>query len=332
MRMVLKTLGVLVVCAGVVALSGYLYLLLAFPKVDAAPAVRAEATPARVARGKYLADHVAVCTDCHSQRDWTRYAGPIEPDTYAAGGQVWDETVGFPGRLVSKNLTPAALGTWSDGEVLRAITEGVSKDGTPLFSLMPYAMYGKHMAREDALAIVAYLRTLPPRQTDIAPRRLAFPLPLVVRTLPARAQMPATAPPATDVVAYGAYLTNVAACAECHTPVDSQHTPLPGMHLAGGQEFPLPNGLIARSANLTADSATGIGAWTEDMFLARFTAWRDGSPHVPVKPGDFNTPMPWQSYAGMTDADLKAIFAYLQTVPAVSHRVEKIGRRDATDE
>lgn len=333
MRIVWKTLGGLLACVGVLAVSGYLYLLLAYPRVDAAPAVRAEATPERLARGKYLADHVAVCTDCHSQRDWTKYAGPVKPDTYAAGGEVWDETVGFPGRLVSKNLTPAALGSWSDGEVLRAITEGVSKDGTPLFSLMPYALYGKHLSREDALAIVAYLRTLTPRTTEIAPRRLDFPLPLVVRTLPARATLPAAAPPATDVVAYGAYLTNVAACTECHTPVDSRHTALPGMQLAGGQEFPLPNGLVARSANLTSDRGTGIGAWTEDEFVAKFAAYRDGSPLVPVKAGDFNTPMPWQSYAGMTDADLKAIFAYLKTVPAVAHRVEKVGRRDgAADE
>ena len=332
MRIVMKTLGVLLACAALLAVSGYSYLLLAYPRVAAAPVVRAEPTPDRLARGKYLADHVAACTDCHSQRDWTRYAGPIKPDTYGAGGEVWDETVGFPGRLVSRNLTPAALGTWTDGEVMRAITEGVAKDGTPLFSLMPYAMYGKHLAREDALAIVAYLRTLTPRDTEIAPRRLAFPLPLVVRTLPTPASMPTTPPPATDAVAYGAYLTNVAACAECHTPVDGRHVPLPGKHLAGGQEFPLPNGLIARSANLTSDRATGIGAWSEEEFLARFAAYRDGTPLVSVGAGDFNTPMPWQSYAGMTDNDLKAIFAYLRTVPAVSQRVEKMGRRAATDE
>jgi hypothetical protein len=91
--------------------------------VGPAPTLRVEATPERVARGKYVVEHVAVCTDCHSQRDWTRYAGPIKPDTYGVGGEVWDEAVDFPGRLVSLNITPAALASWSDGEIVRAFTQ-----------------------------------------------------------------------------------------------------------------------------------------------------------------------------------------------------------------
>jgi hypothetical protein len=100
------------------------------------------------------------------------------------------------------------------------------------------------------------------------------------------------------------------------------------MRLAGGQEFPLPNGLIARSANLTPDT-TGIGGWTEAQFVEKFKAYADGRAHVPVGASDFNTPMPWQSYAGMTTEDLAAIFAYLQSTPAIRHTVEKVGRRPA---
>jgi hypothetical protein len=327
MRLVFKVLGVLAVCVAVLAACGYSYLLLAYPKVGAASAVLAEATPERIARGKYLADHVAGCSDCHSQRDWTRYAGPLQPDTYGAGGEIWDESVGFPGRLVARNITPAALGSWTDGEILRAFTEGLSRDGTPLFPLMPYPTYGQYMSRDDALAIVAYLRTIPPRTRQIADRTLHFPLPLLVRTMPATANSQAARPDPSDRVGYGGYLTNIAGCAECHTPVDGRRAPIAGKRLAGGQEFPLPNGLVARSANLTPH-ATGIGGWTEEQFVAKFTAYASGAPHVPVTPGDFNTPMPWQSYAGMTTADLGAIFAYLQTVTPVAQTVEKIGRRD----
>ncbi len=326
MRLVMKALGVVAICVGVLGLGGYGYLLLAYPKVGPAPDVRAEPTPERIARGKYLADHVAVCTDCHSQRDWTRYAGPLKPETYGAGGEIWDESVGFPGRLVARNITPSALASWTDGEIVRAFTEGLSRDGTPLFPLMPYPSYGKHMAQDDVLAIVAYLRTIPPRTQQLADRTLHFPLPLVVRTMPAKANLQATRPDPSDRGAYGQYLTNIAGCADCHTPVDARKTPLADKRLAGGQEFPLPNGLIARSANLTPD-ATGIAGWSEEQFIAKFKAYSDGAAHVPVKAGDFNTPMPWQSYSGMTREDLRAIFTYLQTVPPVKNAVEKVGRR-----
>jgi hypothetical protein len=331
MRLVLKVIAGLMACTVVLAVGGYLYLLLAYPKVGPAPAVRAEATPERIARGQYLADHVAMCTDCHSQRDWTRYAGPLKPDTYGVGGEVWDETMDFPGRLVARNITPAALGSWTDGEILRAFTEGVSRDGTPLFPLMPYTTWGEHMAQDDALAIVAYLRTIPARTQRLDERSLHFPLPLVVRTMPARANGAARRPDRSDRVAYGAYLTNIAGCAVCHTPVDDSHAPITAKRLGGGQEFPLPNGLVARSANLTPD-VTGIAGWTEEQFVAKFKAYAGGAGTVPITPADFNTPMPWASYAGMTTDDLGAIFAYLRTVPAVSQVVEKVGRRpSATD-
>ena len=203
MRVLVKVLGVLVVSACVLAVGGYSYLLLAYPRVGPAPDLRVDATPERIARGRYLADHVAVCTDCHSQRDWTRYAGPLKPETYGAGGEVWDETVGFPGRLVARNITPASLGAWTDGEIVRAFTEGVARDGTPLFPLMPYTTYGQHMAPDDAQAIVAYLRSIPARTQQIADRTLHFPLPLVVRTMPARANTRAVRPDGADAVRPG---------------------------------------------------------------------------------------------------------------------------------
>jgi mono/diheme cytochrome c family protein len=325
MRRALKVVGVLVGCLVLLAVAGLAYLLVAYPKVGAASDVRVDATPARVARGQYLAQHVSVCTDCHSQRDNSRYAAPVKPETLGAGGDVWDEKIGFPGYLVARNLTPAALAGWSDGEILRAFTEGVARDGTPLFPIMPYPAYGQHMAREDALAIVAYLRTLPPRTVAATERRLDFPLSLVVRTMPAASHMPASPPPSTDRKAYGEYLTRIAACGECHTPRDQ-----PERYMAGGEEFPMPNGTVARSANLTPH-ATGLAGWTEDVFLARFAAYADGAGHAPVAPTAPNTPMPWGSYAGMTREDLAAIFSYLQTVPAIDNRVEKFGQRAANE-
>jgi hypothetical protein len=73
---------------------------------------------------------------------------------------------------------------------------------------------------------------------------------------------------------------------------------------------------ITYSANLTPDENTGLGIWTEDMFLR---AIRDGK-HMgtsrPILP-----PMPWPVYRNWTDDDMKSVFAYLKTVPAVSNHV-----------
>jgi hypothetical protein len=82
----------------------------------------------------------------------------------AADVSIVGPEMGLPGRITSKNLTSDAktgLGSWTDGEILRAIREGVSKDGHALFPLMPYPNY-RTMSDEDAYAIVAYLRTLKP--------------------------------------------------------------------------------------------------------------------------------------------------------------------------
>jgi len=109
------------------------------------------------------------------------------------------------------------------------------------------------MAREDVEAIVVYLRTLPPLPIQsLPPRQLSFPLPLIVRTIPT-APSHGPLPDASDRVAYGRYLVNAAVCADCHTPMDDQGAPLPGMDFAGGTPFS-PNGVgLVRSANITAE-------------------------------------------------------------------------------
>ncbi|MCC6165168.1 MAG: c-type cytochrome [Acidobacteria bacterium] len=322
MRIFIKTLVLLVCCVAAIAAGGFTYLMLGYPKVGPAPDVTIERTSERIARGKYLADHVAACTDCHSQRDWARYAGPVKDGTYGAGGEVFDESMGMPGRVVSRNITPGALGDWTDGEILRAMTAGVSRDGSPLFPLMPYLDYGAHMDPEDAKAIVSYLRTIPASSHAPEPTRLNFPLPLIVRTMPQQPARVATRPATDDRVAQGEYLVQMAGCTHCHTPMDDSRQPLPGRTLAGGTPFAFPNGVVARAANLTPH-ASGIGAWTEADFVQRFKS-AAVEPQLVVA-GGFNTPMPWQAYAGMTSDDLGAIYAYLRTLPAVDHAVEKVG-------
>jgi hypothetical protein len=69
--------------------------------------------------------------------------------------------------------------------------------------------------------------------------------------------------------------------------------------------------------------ANGLGSWTEEMFVQRFKMY--GENYVPEKlgPNDFQTIMPWMMYAGMNEDDLKAIFAYLKSLPPTDNKIEK---------
>ena len=145
----------------------------------------------------------------------------------------------------------------------------------------------------------------------------------VTRTIPAPAAFTVRPSPG-DTVRYGEYLTNAGACTDCHTPME-QGVPIPAMAFAGGEEFPLPGGGYVRSANITADAVTGIGTWTEQQFVDKFTAMATAPDQVLTTPADRkkNTVMPWKAYGGMTRQDLAAIYAYLRSLSPIVHRVEK---------
>ena len=322
MKKLVKVLLFLVAIVVLIAGAGVGYLFAKYPDVPAAENITVVSTPEKVARGEYLSKHVAQCVDCHAVRDFTKYAGPIVEGTLGRGG----ENFGIAGTAVralhSRNITPAGIGDWTDGELIRAFTVGVNKDGEPLFPIMPYPRYAR-LSREDVEAIVAYVRTLKPAEYTAPPRDLAMPLPLVVRTIPKAAEF-RPVPAKSDRVAYGEYMTNAASCAECHTPMDGQGTPLPGMDFAGGFEFPLPGGGVVRSANITPDADSGIGTWTEQQFIDKFKAF-DGAPLRSLTAAEQreNTVMPWLGYAGMTTEDLGAIYAYLRTLKPIVNRVKK---------
>src|SRR5690606_11857148 len=138
-----------------------------------------------------------------------------KPGTEGCGGEAFPQPFGT---LYAPNLTQ--LQDWSDGEIFRAIAEGVAKDGRPLFPLMPYPRYGA-MSTEDLYSIIAYLRTLKPIEKRVPPGELKFPMNLIVRT------MPRPAAPSSDPIGSGSYLVNAAACADCHTPHE-KGAPVPG--------------------------------------------------------------------------------------------------------
>jgi len=322
MKKVFKIVGYVFVGILAVIAAGVLYMQYAFPNVDAAPAISVKATPALIERGEYLANNVAVCVDCHSERDWSRFAGPVVPGTEGKGGDRFDHSMGFPGVYYAKNITSdkeTGIGAWTDGEVYRAITSGVNKDGDPLFPVMPYKSFSQ-MAEQDIYAIIAYLRTLDPIKHEVPKSDPDFPMNLILRTMPSSPKK--MQPVLDDQLSRGKYLLTIASCSDCHTPTD-KGTPIEDKFMAGGFEFKLPNGTL-RAANITPDKETGIGTWTEDAFVNRFKMHlQPEMANKKVEPNEFNTIMPWQMYAGMKDEDLRAIYQYLQTIEPKKNKVVK---------
>jgi mono/diheme cytochrome c family protein len=142
-------------------------------------------------------------------------------------------------------------------------------------------------------------------------------------------------------IARGKYLVTFGGCGDCHTPLKMtgkgpmpdltrilsghpQDTKLPPPDLKPGPWFAATAGMtawagpwgITYAANLTPDQNTGLGIWTEEMFVKAIRTGRHMGSGREILP-----PMPWQGIGTLTDEDLKAIFAYLRTVPAVANRV-----------
>ncbi|MDK9701446.1 MAG: cytochrome c [bacterium] len=315
-RILLYTVaGIIVLVTGVLG-----YVRFGLPNVGDAPNWTAKSSPEILERGEYLTHHVVGCIDCHSERDWTKFSGPVIDGTWGKGGEVFDAKYGLPGSFTAKNITPYHLRSWSDGELFRTITSGVSKDGSPLFPIMPYDNFN-HLDPEDVNAIIAYVRTLPAIANDPPPSQVKFPMSLIERLIPMKYNSP-TRPPETDRVSYGKYLATVSSCVFCHTPI-VKGKPNELMKFGGGMEFQMPKGGTVRAANISPDNLSGIGLWTEEQFLAKFKQYQHRDSLATVLPGEFNSIMPWNVYAGMKEEDIRAIWSYLRTVPAVNHKVEK---------
>lgn len=327
MKKVLKGVAWLIGIAVVLAGAGIAYLKLAKPDVGAAPKITIAATPERIEHGRYLANHVAVCMDCHSTRDWSIFSGPIKEGTLGVGGERFPREFGFPGNFYSRNITPYALKDWTDGEIFRAVTTGVTKDGEPLFPLMPYHYYGQ-ADTSDIYDIIAYVRSLQPVESAPPSSEPDFPFSLIERTIPHKGTAQRRPSP-DDSIAYGKYLVNMAGCIECHTKVDDKAQLIAGTEFGGGREFPLP-GTTVRSANITPDN-TGIGSWSREQFIMRFKKYLDpANVATGLTEKDANTIMPWIMYAGMTESDLSSIYQYLRTLKPIERQLRHFQPRVAS--
>lgn len=272
------------------------------PRARATTNRQFERTPERLARGRYLVKSLMSCEVCHTPSDWTQHGAPK-----AAGMELAGQVLplpGFPGTLVAPNLTGVETGSanWTDDEIARAIREGVKHDGSTLFPMMPYNEY-KNLSDEDLASVVVYLRSVAPVRNPLPAMKVNFPVNYLVRSAPQPVTSPVAAP-ASDPVSRGKYMVQLG-CG-CHNVVQK-------LPYAGGESLVGPWGSVV-SANITPDPS-GISYYTEATFI---TALRTGY----VGARKLNSIMPFGEFKDLSDDDLKAIFAYLRTLPPMRHRVD----------
>jgi hypothetical protein len=271
-------------------------------------AARGSNRSASLEQGRYLVESVTICFECHSERDFSKPGWPIPPGRAGSGRILGGE--GSSNQVIAPNITPdvvTGIGEWSDEEIVRAIKDGIGKNGRLLNPEMP-SRYFHSLSHDEMHSIVLYLRSIPPVRNQ---------LPVGAKYVPGK-HPPTIAMDSihltrsSTVVTRGAHLVRLAGCETCHTPSNEEGF-IHGFEFAGGNVF-RQGGQAAASSNLTPDPS-GIGYRDENLFLKVIKTGRVG-----VRP--IFSAMPWHFYRNLTDADLTAIFAYLQALPAVKHRVD----------
>ena len=265
------------------------------------PAALAQAS--LVERGAYLA-RAADCEACHTTQDGKPYAG------------------GLPfklpfGTLYSTNITPdkeTGIGNYSDQDFLNAVHRGIRHDGARLYPAMPFASY-TYMTDDDALAIKAYLFSLPPVRAPAPENTLSFPFNqrwAMTFWSAAFNRDSRFAPDTSKSPEWnrGAYLSEALAhCGECHTPRNLAFA------LDNRRKFVDAVAAGWRAYNITSDKATGIGAWADDD-LVSYLAIGHANGH-----GTASGPMGEavdRSFNYMVGEDIRAVVAYLRTVPPIT--------------
>ncbi len=268
-----------------------------------------------VERGSYLVNTILACGNCHTPK--TPDGNPV-PEKELSGGLSF-KTPAF--NAVAANITPdneTGIGTWSDEDIKRALTEGIRPaharlSGVALAAVMPASFY-KALLPGDLDAIVAYLRTVKPVRNEIALPE--YKLPVVHQPYP-DAEQGFSADDMKDPVRLGAYLVTIGHCMECHSVRNKGVSDYEAGLGAGGRQFDpsMVQGLQAgwkgsTARNITSHPTKGIGDWTDDEIKRAIT---DGISRDGKKLGP---PMAFNWYAGLSADDLNAIVAWMRTVPA----------------
>ena len=255
-----------------------------------------------VARGRYLAEGVLGCGNCHTPKSED---GTPRLELKYAGAFVVEE----PGlKAFAPNITTdveTGIGGWSDEEIIRSIRDGLRPDGSLIGPPMPSPFF-RGMSDNDARAVVAYLRTIEPISHVVEKSTYTIPLP------------PAYGPPVEyvpdvdpeDELAYGTYLAvTLGHCIDCHTPLVEGQLDFSRTN-EGGRVLPNVFGInTIVSRNITPHPQFGIGEWSDDEIKRAITQGVSprGRKHL--------IGMAYPYYATIEDEDLDAIVTYLRSVP-----------------
>jgi mono/diheme cytochrome c family protein len=270
----------------------------------------------RLARGREIAG--VLCTQCHFDPATRKLSGRLMPKTPL--GQNW-----------SGNITSDpqhGIGSWSDGQIAFALRTGVTPSGRLAAPGMPRLTL---LSDEDVLALVTFLRSgdplVAPSDATHPPANLTFLGRALLHFAVKPAPYPSTsvhAPSNPDPVERGRYLVQaVALCWRCHSESYASHDELHPErskgYMAGGSEGDDPSGRTILSANLTPDSETGIGDWTEEQFAKalRTGLQPDGEALSPAMP----------MFDEFSSDETHAIWAYLRTLPAMKHAIPRAAPR-----
>jgi mono/diheme cytochrome c family protein len=273
-----------------------------------APAAAATADEDAVTRGQYLV-RAGGCFSCHT----------------AAGGQklAGGRALATPfGTFYSPNITPdpeTGIGRWTDAQFLRALREGVRPDGANYFPVFPYPSF-TGITDSDALAIKAYLFSLPPVHRENRAHDVPFPFSwrllqtgwkfLFFTSGPFR-----PAPDRSAVYNRGAYLvTALAHCGECHTPRNFLGATRSAQWLAGTPDG--PDGQLV--PNITPDPTTGIGTWGKEDVVELL---KSGATPEQGKVKGAMREVVEDGLKFLSNSDLEAIADYLLAQPAIVHEV-----------
>lgn len=273
--------------------------------------VNVEVTPERVTRGEKIA--LIMCNACHANEE-NRLVGKHIADLPAEFGKAY-----------SLNITQDAedgIGSWTDGEIMYFLKTGIKRTGqyAPIMPKFP------RMADEDLKSVIAYLRSdrFPVQATKGAghEQEPSFLLKVLTNTVMKPIEPitePILVPDSTDKTAFGKYIANdLIACYGCHSGDFAKEDPLHpeksfGFY-GGGIKMPDLEGNIIPSANLTFDEETGIGKkYTEEQFVQAVRLCK--------KPDGTLLRYPMQPHLTLTDYEVKAIYAYLKTVPKIRNNV-----------
>lgn len=324
MKILLKFLGIALLVA-IVAAGGFAayVAITGIPRYPPGSVqLKVEVTPERVEHGRKYVN--MLCANCH-----------MDPTTRQLTGRRLGDLPKEFGAAYSRNITrdpDKGIGTWTDGELIYLLRTGIDRKGN---YLPPWMVKLPHMSDEDIQSIVAFLRSDDPLVAPVAvdpPGRTQpsfltkFLSHVAFKPLP-YPEHPIAAPPATDKVAYGRYLSSNLGCYACHSAdfksVDDLVPEKSAGFMGGGNGLMDMNGDTVFSANITPDEETGIGKWSEADFIRTL--------QTGVRPDRRALRYPMGPIPELRDDELAALFAYLRTVPKIRHAVTTPPRQVAAD-